>query len=138
MMEGRRGELKNGKRGKVNIGGRDNSTCSTGDEGVGKAGILIGFLWQSLINMKQQITSRKSPLMHGGSEARTDPGKRNLGHQCKESCPRVSRPKETEQQVWGAGPVSWFIIPTYYQDRNRFFNEQIVTTTKRYGGRIYP
>lgn len=59
MMEGRREELKNGKMGKVNIGGPHNSTCTTGDEGVGKAGILIGFLWQSLINMKQQITSRK-------------------------------------------------------------------------------
>ena len=30
--------------GKVNIGGQDKSTCSTGDEGVGKAGILIGFV----------------------------------------------------------------------------------------------
>jgi hypothetical protein len=29
MMEGRREELENGKMGKVNIGGRDKSTCST-------------------------------------------------------------------------------------------------------------
>ena len=61
MMEGRREELKNGKMGKVNIGGwaAAHAARSTGDEGVGKAGILLGFLRQSLINMKQQITSRK-------------------------------------------------------------------------------